>query len=291
MPIEIRLPQMSMGMQEGTVVAWLKQLGDHVEEGEELVEVEAEKGTVVVESPGTGVLAEIVVPEGEEAPVLALLGYLAVADEPAGAPPAPAAVAPVGVTTEPEAPGTRLRGLRATIASRMSDSLRTAAQLTLTTEADVSDVWDALGNPAHGGVSFTDVVSLAVVRALAEHPRCNAHLVGDRLIEHPEVHLGLAVALDEGLVVPVLRDAHQLDLGALGRARQDGGRRACAAGGFPADLVTGSTFTITNLGLRGIDAFTPILNAPEVGDPGRRPRRRARRAAGRRPRPGVGSWC
>ena len=118
----------------------------------------------------------------------------------------------------------------------------------------------------HDGVrpSYTDFVIRAVAKALEQHPRMNATFGDTEITLHGAIHVGLAVALDDGLVVPVIRDANRLPLAALAR---ESARLAGAArdGRLGLDDLQGATFTISPLGMFGVDSFTPILNAPQVG--------------------------
>ena len=156
-----------------------------------------------------------------------------------------------------------LTGMRATIASRMHASLQSTAQLTLVTTADVTDLVtqrDGLDDPRP---TYTDLVVRAVALALREHPRLNAVLDGNEIRLLADIHLGVATALDDGLVVPVVRNADRKSLEEIARESAELIRRV-RSGAFSSDDVSGSTFTVTSLGGQGIDTFTPILNPPEV---------------------------
>ena len=160
--------------------------------------------------------------------------------------------------------GEPLRGMRKTIAERMLASLRTTAQLTITTEADAGAmVAQRQRLQAEFPLTYTDLLVAAVARALREHPRLNATSDGDAVRVHDAVHVGVAIALDDGLVVGVIRDADRLPLHAVASAARALAERA-RAGTLGIDDVTGGTFTISNLGAYGVDAFTPILHPPQV---------------------------
>jgi pyruvate dehydrogenase E2 component (dihydrolipoamide acetyltransferase) len=168
---------------------------------------------------------------------------------------APAAAPP---TTVP------LSGIRGVIARRMHDSLQTMAQLTLTTEVDVTELADqreALKERL--AATWTDVVVRACALVLPAHPRLNATVEGDRIHLLPDIHIGIAVALDDGLVVPVLRDAGRKSLRQTAEENRALVTRA-QQGRATAEELGGSTFTVSNLGGYGVDAFTPIINPPEV---------------------------
>ncbi len=161
------------------------------------------------------------------------------------------------------------RGLRRTIGERMHASLQAMAQLTLSTEADVSDLVKLRGQLGEEwqqeGVRLgvTDLVIKAVAKALREHPRVNASLDGETIVLHPEINVGMAVALAEGLIVPVLRHADRTPLKQLARESAALAERA-RAGKLGFEEVTGGTFSVTSLGMYGVDAFTPIVNPPQA---------------------------
>ncbi len=160
-----------------------------------------------------------------------------------------------------------LTGMRGTIARRMHASLRDTAQLTLTMDADLAAVAvDRARRKAGEGAapSITDYIVAAAARALARHPLMNAQVTGSGIALLPEVHVGLAVAVEGGLMVPVIRDtaARSLtDLSAEARRLADAARSGTLR---PADLE-GGTFAVSALGTLGVDAFTPVINPPNVG--------------------------
>jgi pyruvate dehydrogenase E2 component (dihydrolipoamide acetyltransferase) len=172
--------------------------------------------------------------------------------------------------------------LRAIIARRMTESLQGTAQLTLTTEADMADaaklreeVGAELERRGGVGLTYTDLVVRAAALALRDHPRLNARWTEEGVRLLPDIHIGVAVALDEGLVVPVIRHADRATLAQISAALRDLSERARALRLKP-DEMDGGTFTVTNLGMYDVDAFTPILNPPEaailgVGRAHRRP--------------------
>jgi len=162
------------------------------------------------------------------------------------------------------APTVPLRGARKVIAARMFQSLQTTAQLTVTTEADVTAMVQRRDQlKAEFPLTYTDLIVEAVATALRQHPHVNATATADAIQLHSEIHIGIAVALDDGLIVPVIRNADRLavrDIAAESRRLADAARR----GTLSPDDLTGGTFTITNLGVYGIDAFTPIIHLPQV---------------------------
>ena len=164
---------------------------------------------------------------------------------------------------------TRMRGMRGVIAERMHASLRDMAQLTLTTEVAVDELvklrtglvseWAGFGIKP----SYTDLVIRAVAKALLRHPNVNASIEGDEIVEQDEVNVGMAVSLDAGLIVPVVRNTDSVPLRDLA-AQTSRLANAARAGQLTYDEIDGGTFSVTALGSQGIDAFTPIVNPPNV---------------------------
>jgi pyruvate dehydrogenase E2 component (dihydrolipoamide acetyltransferase) len=160
-------------------------------------------------------------------------------------------------------------GIRAAIAERLSASLVEMAHVTVSRETEVRGLVRrrselAAGFEAGAGVrlTYTDLLVSAVASLLPDHPLLNATLT-DRGIELlSTVNIGIAVALDEGLIVPVIRDAGTKSVGEIARERADLAARA-QAGTLGIDDVEGGTFTVTNLGSFGADSFTPIINPPQ----------------------------
>ncbi len=149
--------------------------------------------------------------------------------------------------------------MRQRIGQHMRASLDTAAHCTTIIEADMSAI-----EAVRGKLSYLPFVARAVVAALREHPALNATLEGDRLQVHEEVHLGIAVSLgDDGLIVPVVRNAHELSHEGLATRIADLAERARSRKLTP-DETRGGTFTITNPGRYGALLATPIINQPQV---------------------------
>ncbi len=189
-------------------------------------------------------------------------------DPPAGAPetqpePAEAAVVAEGERREP------MSVMRQAIARHMVDSRRTSAHCTTIVEVDMSRVAARRGSlketMARRGVKLTYLafVAQATVEALAHHPVLNASVEGEEIVYHDDVNLGIAVALDEGLIVPVIPKAQRLSLEGMAAAIADVAERARSKRLTP-DEVQGGTFTITNPGQFGAVLATPIINQPQV---------------------------
>ncbi len=162
-----------------------------------------------------------------------------------------------------------LSGMRGTIARRMHASLLDSAQLTLTMDADLTAVLADRAERGRGAESnpvpsITDYVVAATARALLRHPLMNAQLTADGIALLPEVHVGLAVALDGGLIVPVIRDAAERSLAELSaEARRVAG--AARSNSLELADLEGGTFAVSALGTLGVDTFTPVINPPNVG--------------------------
>ncbi|MFT4302148.1 MAG: 2-oxo acid dehydrogenase subunit E2 [Desulfovibrio sp.] len=162
-------------------------------------------------------------------------------------------------------------GMRKIIADNMHASLQNSAQLTLVSEADVTACVDIIADlramhkkDKDFRLSMNDVLILAVSRALKKHPRMNSTLDGDSITRHAEVHMGVAVALPEGLVVPVLHHADQMGLLRIASEARLLAARA-RKGELTPDDMCGGTFTITNMAHSVVDFFTPILKPGETG--------------------------
>lgn len=163
-----------------------------------------------------------------------------------------------------------MTGIREIIADRMTLSLQTNASVTLHTEVDATAFVDLRrllnGKLETRGVSltYTDLLVKVVAGALREHPRLNATLTDAGIEVLSEVHIGVAVALEDGLLVPVVRNADTARLSEISEQIRDFAERARNQQLTPGELQ-GGTFTLTNLGNFGVDAFTPIINPPESG--------------------------
>ncbi len=164
-----------------------------------------------------------------------------------------------------------LAGIRKVIFDRMAQSWREAARVTLFADADMTELVKL--RQAQGadwerrfGIrpSYSDLIHLAVAKALREEPRINCRLEGQGVRVRKEVNLAFAVDLGEGLVAAVIRDADKKSLGDLTRAARDLAERG-RSGRLTPDEMADGTFTVTNLGTYGVEAFTPIINPPQAG--------------------------
>jgi pyruvate dehydrogenase E2 component (dihydrolipoamide acetyltransferase) len=162
-----------------------------------------------------------------------------------------------------------MSGVRRIIAERMSASSNATARVSLTTEADATELVrlrtllkDRLSAGLGLDISYTDILVAVVARALRDHPYMNARLVGEEIRWLSQVNVGVAVDTERGLLVPVIRNADAMGITRAARTLRELVERARGGKSTPDDL-TGGTFTITNLGVYEVDAFTPIINLPE----------------------------
>ncbi|RDY60638.1 pyruvate dehydrogenase complex dihydrolipoamide acetyltransferase [Flagellimonas nanhaiensis] len=358
----ITMPRLSDTMEEGTVASWLKKVGDAVEEGDILAEIETDKATMEFESFYSGTLLHIGIQEGEGAPVDSLLAIIgpegtdvdavlnaqsngattesapetdaapknveqvqeAAVEAPvvsqngqrvfasplakkiasekginladvkgsgdhgrivkrdvenyqpsqapapsiekpseavtASAPAAPISL-PVGEESMEEVKNSTMRKV---IAKRLGESKFSAPHYYLTIEVDMDNAKASraqINNLPDTKVSFNDMVLKACAMALKKHPQVNTSWNGDTTVYKHHIHMGVAVAVDEGLVVPVIKFADQLSLTQLGAAVKDLAGRSRSKKIKP-DEMEGSTFTVSNLGMFGILEFTSIINQP-----------------------------
>jgi len=160
-----------------------------------------------------------------------------------------------------------LTQMRKTIARRLSESIGPVPTFYLTSEIDMTQVGQLreqmVANGEQFKVSVNDIVIKAVAIALTRHPECNAHWMGDAIRYFSAAHIGMAVATDDGLIVPVIRDAQSKGLGQIGKEARELAKKARERKLQPAEF-SGGTFSVSNLGMFGIDQFTAIINPPEA---------------------------
>lgn len=193
------------------------------------------------------------------------------ATAPASPPAEPPAVEPASTPLPPAAASRQvpLTATRRTIARRLQASHQTTTPVTLTRDVDATELvalrerllLDLAGQDVRP--TYTDFLVSIVARCLQRHPTFNGTFDGEQLELHEAVHMGLAVDTDRGLLVPVLRNVEGQGLVALAGQRRAVVQRALA-GTLGPDEMAGGTFTLTNLGALGIDAFTPLLNPPQI---------------------------
>jgi pyruvate dehydrogenase E2 component (dihydrolipoamide acetyltransferase) len=187
---------------------------------------------------------------------------------------APGKTAPVG---KPAKAGSKevgeivpIRGVRKVIFERMHQSLQQSAQLTISSEVDAKELVRFRTFLREGPederikVSYNAILLKMLAKTLEDYPRMNASVVENEIWEWKTVNLGVAVDVEEGLVVPVIRDANLKNVVAIQNELNDLATRARSKKLVPDDLQ-GGTFTLTNMGFLDVDAFTPIVNPPESG--------------------------
>ncbi len=380
MAIPIIMPKFEMAQESGTIVRWLKQVGDPVRKGEAVLEVETDKITMEVESPADGVLAQVLAEPGARVPIGQPIAYLAAAGETIAPTPSPAnapaeravkatpiaqklaaehgidlsqvpgtgrdgqitrqdveafiakqrsasqaevsggkvaavpaarrlagelgvalaqvsgsgpggriqsadvarvAEAQVAIQAAPapaspsaeRGPAVRRRiplsGMRRTIAQRMSQSTREAPQFNVSVDVDMSralavvEDWRATQAEGQPKVTLTALLVKACAWALRGHPALNAGFEDEMIVEWSDINIGVAVAVDEGLIVPVIHHADRLSLLEVAARLNDVAQRGREGRLTLAD-VQGGTFTISNLGMFAVDRFTAIVNPPQA---------------------------
>ena len=355
----IRMPRMSDTMEEGNIIGWLKKVGDKVEPGETLAEVETDKATMELDAFVEGTLLYIAVPEG----TVAIDGIIAVIGQPGedwqaavnststagtstGSATANSAAEPIkqdnisapivsdsndgqrikasplaksmakesginlgqiqgsgeggrivrkdviGVkpgeaivptvaktvavptqvvsvqtsTTESSYEDKTVSQMRKTIARRLSESKFTAPHFYLSVEIDMEramEVREQLNQNSDVRISYNDLVIRSVASALKKHAVINASWLGDRIRYNHDVHIGVAVAVEDGLLVPVIKHADRKTLSQInGEVKMLAGKAKDKK--LQPDEMQGNTFTISNLGMFGIEEFTAIINPPDA---------------------------
>jgi pyruvate dehydrogenase E2 component (dihydrolipoamide acetyltransferase) len=309
MVTKVVMPRLSLTMKEGTVGVWYKKEGDIVEKGELLVEVFSEKATHDLEAPASGILRKILVQEGVDAQVNAVLAIITAPDESFSeaemyaempraveekkkrilASPAAKRLArergidlslvegsgPEGRIVEADVrvfieqtggilPKVKeiipLEGFRKTSAERVSASFRKAPHSTVVMEVDASKAME-LHNKLQA--SYTAILVKVVAKTLVESSMINLTLEGNQIKIFEDVNVGVAVATENGLVVPVIHNADKKSLGEIEAAIEELTEKA-RQGKLAREDLAGGTFTITNLGMYGVEFFTPIINPPEA---------------------------
>lgn len=296
MKTEIKIPSVGESIASGTITSWRKKSGDKVNEGDILFDLETEKTTLEVPSPVSGILETLIEAE-TEVEIGQVVGLIAPEDEaasesaesdqapeesqPKSKKPAPAPepetrsvkpVTPVGKSSGEQRRTERvpLSNLRKKTAKRLVEAQHTAAYLTTFNEIDMQKVVDIRTQykdqfeQEHGTkIGFMSFFVKACCQALKEYPGVNAMLEGDEIVYQHFYDIGVAISLDEGLIVPVIRGADSLCFAGIEAAIVDMAQRAKNKKILP-DELTGGTFTITNGGVFGSMMSTPIPAYPQT---------------------------
>ncbi len=354
---EIFMPRLSDTMEEGTLIQWLKKIGDQVEKGDIVAEIETDKATMELEAYDAGVLEKILVAAGETVAIgttIALIGTGAGAQPATGEPPAatptptresaPAAptaqpagppdriASPQPLVAEPASPAERVKAsplaraiarehsidlsavpgsgpggrvvradveasltaaaappapaaaqvagtddieipltnIRRITAHRLVESMQNAPHFYLTTIIDMEELVhlrtelnERLATSGGPKISVNDLLVKASAVALRANPAVNVSWAGDKILQHSRVHVGVAVALESGLIVPVIHDTDHKTITEIS-AESKALIAKARTGKLTPDEFTGGTFTVSNLGMFGIDQFTAVINPPEA---------------------------
>jgi 2-oxoglutarate dehydrogenase E2 component (dihydrolipoamide succinyltransferase) len=339
--MDVVMPQMGESVAEGTIVRWIKKVGDKVDRDEPLFEISTDKVDAEIPSPGAGVLSEIRAQEGETVPVNSIVAVIGAPDDVVAQPqpprtPTPAQTASTqtahataqsaGATAvsraassvaddiarertsplvrqlakehdvdltqvhgtgiggrvtkddvlayvhgRPEGQGTeegrsghdrveKMSVMRRKIAEHMVASRRTSAHVHTVFEVDFSRIAAIREGKK---ISYLSFIIKAVADALKAFPALNASVDGDSIVYHEDINVGVAVALESGLIVPVVKEADRLELAAIAQCVADLAARARSKHLSPEDVAHG-TFTVTNPGAFGSLLGTPIINQPQV---------------------------
>ena len=340
MAVEVIMPQRGQEFEYGRVVRWLKNEGDPITKGEVICEVETEKAVFEVEAPGEGYLRKIIIGEGEEAPILSVIGYIGELEEEivfgetlvsqqvtdsarvsvsslgvddslplrgdrvASSPRVKRLAEEEGVPLE-KVKGSGARGrvtekdvlafielqrrdagasiefgvsggrvvpmskIRKVTARKMRQSKQTIPHFYVTCAVDMTEALHIrvefnrdLDDPETSSISVTDLIARACVLAFQEHPELNSSAMDDdKIVLWDGLNIGLAVAVDSELVVPVIEHIDRLSLGEIARRRRALVEKA-KEGKQPS--LAPARFTISNLGMFSVDTFLAIINPPET---------------------------
>ena len=361
MAYELKMPQLGLTMETGTIGEWLKAEGDPVSVGDPLVQVETDKLTNDVESEVSGILLKIVASPGEELPVQAVLAYIGEPGETIETPSATETGEASGKSKEtlPEekneeavsktvergsggrikisplarktarkmgvdytgltgsGPGGRiiqkdilqaeknakpakednaakaaksgsvpaelsfenvglpmmdgdevikLTGMRKTVAARMYKSTSEIPSVTTTVKADVTELWKLrkqINQEMDVHYSINDYILKATAKTLRNHKKLLTAWDGNQIIQRAHVNLGMAVALETGLIVPVIRDADRLAVSDISAQAKELALKA-REGRLTPEEYQDSTFSVSNMGMYGVESFTPVINQPDA---------------------------
>ena len=223
----------------------------------------AERGIDLAGIAGSGPEGRIVARDLEGTPAVQPVQTPSVAGRPAAVPPPTLRGVPAGAFTD-----VPLTQIRKTIAKRLAQSIGPIPTFYLTSEVDMERAWDARESLKALGegpkVSFNDIVIKAIATALRQHPACNAWWQEDHIRYWNEVHVSMAVAVEDGLITPVIRHTDLKSLREIATESQDLAARARARRLKPEEY-TGGTFSVSNLGMLDIEEFTAVINPPETG--------------------------
>lgn len=355
--IEIFMPKAGMDMKEGTLIRWLKEVGDPVELDEPIMEIETDKITMEAEAPGSGILLSKIVEEGSVVPVLTVLGYIGEKGEKTpearpkvlnfdteakpdvkSVPATPLAKKLAGeshidlveitslskdgivraadvlatplarriaeeknmrlediegtghnnkitkadvldstIKKEKETAGSgifrtvesrqQLKGMRKVVGRRMFESYSQVPTVMQSMKVDMTELLkfrEKVNKNSKMKISINDFLIKATAIAVKEMPHVRTMVEGDELVTYAEANIGFAVAVDDGLYVPVIKNADLLSIGEISRQARQLSEKA-RNGTIRPDEYSGGTFSISNMGMFDVFTFNPIINQPESG--------------------------
>lgn len=250
---------------EGLLEAWLVAEQDRVSAGQPVADAIVVKTSFQITAPCAGTIGEILVAPGDSFPAGAVLARIE--EEAAGAPPAggsAAPVAPAGGPAEPRVRRVPLTGMRGAVAREMALAWQ-EPRVAIGAEVEMTAALAALAEAGETAprLSPTAAVLRAVALTLRRHPRLNARIADEVVELAQEINLGVAVSLEEGVIVPVIRDADHRSIAELATEVAELAA-AARSGSLPGTALRDATFTVSTLGGAGVDWFTPILNPPQV---------------------------
>lgn len=330
MAVEIIMPKAGMDMEEGTIIQWLKQVGDQVEIGEGLLEIETDKVAMEVEAPVAGILLCQYFAEGDVVPVVTVIAYVGEPGESVPEKPqitrkkavAQAAYTPEDVdkktavlnSTKPikatpyakhiakknrinlrdVSPSgtvgeiksrdvnkkiaeqesvlqehikvTALSGNKKVVAERMVKAHLEIPSVTQNTKVDMTNLLEIrkqINENSENKLTINDFIVRAVAKVLQDDKRMLVSLDNQEVVQHEAVNIGIVVALDHGLIVPVVKNAERKNLSEMSETIKELSNQA-QAGSLSMAAIRGSTISISNLGMFGVYSFTPIINQPNA---------------------------
>jgi 2-oxoglutarate dehydrogenase E2 component (dihydrolipoamide succinyltransferase) len=271
MKVDINVPQMGESITEAGIGAIFKPTGSYVNIDDEILELETDKVNQVIYAPAAGTIT-LEVATGDSVVIGQKIGEIEPGSE-AVAPVEKKVPEPVKEVIKPAAGEKRtpMSRLRKTIADRLVQAKTETAMLTTFNEVDLTavialrDHYKETFQEKYGiKMGFMPFFVLATVSALKEYPLLNSHIDGAEIVEPAEINMGIAVATDKGLVVPVIRDVEKLHFWEIETAIASLAKKG-REGTLTLDDIRGGTFTITNGGAFGSLLSTPILNFPQSG--------------------------
>jgi pyruvate dehydrogenase E2 component (dihydrolipoyllysine-residue acetyltransferase) len=296
MAVSIVMPALEMAQDSGKLIAWKKHEGDRVRKGEPLLEIETDKAVVEIEAPSDGILVGVTARPGAVVPVGTVVAWLTEPGETVAAPAAAVMISPKARRLAQER-GIPLAGIKGSgpggeivaadipeadspdhrpeipdlhrryaslMAERTAQSWTSVPHFFLTRDVDASVFAEVHRTLRTAAASVTDLMVALVARVLKNYPAINASWSNGGIQLNSDVHVAIAIAAAEAVVTGVVRHADEMSPGDIGVRRKELANRA-VAGRLRPDDISGATFTISNLGMYGVEAFTAIIVPPQAG--------------------------